>query len=99
MGQGAADNAVYISALTGQGVDSLVAKLEALVTDGKRRITYFIPNFDAGALNTLYRVANVESVDYGPDGITAVALADARARGLMKKYATDDAEEPKEDWE
>jgi len=99
IGQGVADNAVYISALTGQGTDRLVAKLEELVTDGKRRITYFIPNSDAGALSTLYRVANVESVDYGSDGITAVALADARARGLMKKYAVDDIDEPKEDWE
>lgn len=99
VGQSAADNVVYISALTGQGVDALVAKLEALVTDGKRKITYFIPNADAGALNTLYRVANVESVEYGVDGIVAVALADARARGLMKKYATDDIEEPREDWE
>ena len=99
VGQGVSDNAVYISALTGQGVDRLVSKLEELVTDGKRRITYFIPNSDAGALNTLYRVANVESVDYGAQGITAVALADARARGLMKKYATDDIEEEKEDWE
>ena len=99
IGQGAADNAVYISALTGQGIDRLVAKLEEFVTDGKRRVTYFIPNSDAGALSTLYRVANVESVDYGADGITAVALADARARGMMKKYATDDIDEPKEDWE
>ena len=96
---GAAENAVYISALTGQGIDRLVAKLEEFVTDGKRRVTYFIPNSDAGALSTLYRVANVESVDYGADGITAVALADARARGMMKKYATDDIDEPKEDWE
>ena len=98
-GQRASDNAVYISALTGQGVERLVAILESLVTDGKRRVTYFIPNSDAGALNTLYKVANVEDVDYGADGITAVALADARARGIMKKYAIDDVEEPKEDWE
>ena len=93
------DNTVYISALTGQGVPQLVSKLEAIVTDGKRRVTYFIPNSDGGALNTLYRVATVEDVDYGADGMTVVALADARARGLMKKYAIDDIPEPKEDWE
>ena len=90
---------VYISALTGQGVDGLVAKLEAIVTDGKRRVTYFIPNSDGGALNTLYRVATVESVDYGAEGMTVIALADAKARGQMKKYAIDDIPEPKEDWE
>ena len=91
------DNQVFISALTGQGIDILIEKLEALVTDGKRRITYLIPNSEAGALNTLYRVATVESVDYGAEGITAVALADAKARGMMKKYALDDIVETEDD--
>ena len=94
-----ADNIAYISALTGQGMDTLISKLEEIVTEGKRRVTYFIPNADAGALNTLYRVATVEDVEYGADGMTVVALADAKARGMMKKYALDDAPEPKEDWE
>ena len=89
---------VYISAATGQGVDSLIAKLEALVTDGKRRVTYFIPNSDGGALNTLYRVATVENVEYGAEGMTVLALADAKARGMMRKYALDDPIE-KEEWE
>ncbi|MBE6593843.1 MAG: GTPase HflX [Ruminococcaceae bacterium] len=93
------ENVAYISALTGQGMDNLVAKIEAIVTDGKRRVTYFIPNSDAGALNTLYRVATVENVEYGADGITALALADAKARGMMKKYALDDVVEKEEDWE
>ena len=92
------DRFVYISAATGQGIDSLISKLEALVTDGKKRVTYFIPNSDGGALNTLYRVATVESVDYGADGITVLALADAKARGMMRKYALDDPIE-KEEWE
>lgn len=88
------DRYVYISAETGQGIDTLISKLEALVTDGKRRVTYFIPNFDGSALNTLYRVATVESVDYGAEGVTVIALADAKARGMMKKYALDDLETP-----
>ena len=89
---------VYISATTGQGIDTLITKLEALVTEGKRRVTYFIPNSDGGALNTLYRVATVESVDYGAEGMTVLALADAKARGMMRKYALDDVVE-KEEWE
>ena len=92
------DRFVYISAATGQGIDTLISKLEALVTDGMRRVTYFIPNSDGGALNTLYRVATVEKVDYGAEGVTVLALADAKARGMMRKYALDDAIE-KEDWE
>ena len=92
-----AENIVYISALTGQGTDLLINRIEALVSEGKRRITYLIPNSDGGALNTLYKYATVESVDYGADGMTVVALADARARGMMKKYAIDDIEEISED--
>ena len=84
------DNQVFISALTGQGVDLLVSKLEEMATAGKRRVTYLIPNAEAGALNTLYRVATVESVDYGAEGITVVALADEKARGMMKKYAVEE---------
>ncbi len=80
------ENQVWISALTGQGVNEMVARLETMVTEGKRRMVYRIPNRAAGALNTLYRVATVESVDYGSDYITVTALADARARGMMKEY-------------
>ena len=84
------DNCVFISALTGQGTDILISKIEALVTEGKRRVTYLIPNAEAGVLNTLYKTATVESVEYGAEGITAIALADAKARGMMRKYSVDD---------
>ncbi|MBQ8331948.1 MAG: GTPase HflX, partial [Clostridia bacterium] len=85
-----AENIVYISALTGQGVDRMIRRLETMVSEGKRRVTYQIPNSDGGALNTLYRLATVESVEYGAEGMTVVALADAKARGIMRRYAVDD---------
>lgn len=86
IGASAPDDIVYISALTGQGLEMLISRLEAIVSEGKKRMTYFIPNSDGGALNTLYRFATVESVDYGAEGMTVVALADAKARGMMRKY-------------
>ncbi|MBE6668214.1 MAG: GTPase HflX [Ruminococcaceae bacterium] len=95
--QAPTENIVYISALTGQGTELLIDRIEALVSAGKRRITYFIPNSDGGALNTLYKLATVESVDYGAEGMTVVALADARARGMMKKYALDEIVESEEE--
>ena len=91
------ENLVYISARTGQGVEQMVARLEAMATEGKRRVTYVIPNADGGALNMLYRVATVESVEYGAEGMTVIALADAKARGMMRKYAIDDSE-PEEEY-
>ncbi len=96
LGREAAENTVYISALTGQGCEQMVARLEALVLADKRRVTYVIPNREAGVLNTLYKNAAVESVEYGAEAITAVALADAKARGMMRKYQLE-PEEPTEE--
>ena len=90
---------VYLSALTGQGVDQLVAALEGLALSGKRRVTYQIPNREAGALSKLYALATVEEVEYGADAITVIAMADAKARGQMRQYAIDDEPEAKEEWE
>ena len=92
------ENVAYISAATGQGIEGLIGRLEAMVTEGKRRVTYRIPNADAGALNTLYRVATVENVEYGAEDMTVVALADAKARGMMRRYAVDDLPEPEEEY-
>jgi 50S ribosomal subunit-associated GTPase HflX len=88
VGREAADDSVaFISAKTGQGVDLMVEKLERIITEGKRRVEFNIPNSDAGALNTLYRLATVESVDYGYDGMKVVALVDNKVLGMLKKYA------------
>ena len=91
------DNVAYISALTGQGLPQMIEKLDRMVTAGKRRVTYVIPNREAGELNTLYRLATVESVDYGSEAITVVALADARARGTLRRFAIDDVVEAEEE--
>ncbi len=95
------ENIVYISAKTGQGMNLLVSKIEEFVLNGKKRVTYRIPNSDAGALNTLYKFANVENVEYGHEYIEVTALADAKARGLMLKYAVDDEIEKNDevDWD
>lgn len=80
------NRAVCVSALTGQGVDEMVAMLEAIVREGKVRVTFRFPNNEAGALSSLYRMAAVESVEYGDEYITAVAVADAKTRGVLAAY-------------
>ena len=97
IGREAEDNTAYISALTGQGIEQMVSRLEDMVLKGKRRVTYLIPNSEAGALNTLYKYATVENVEYGAEGMTVLALADSRARGMMRKYAIDDIAETEEE--
>lgn len=80
------NRAVCVSALTGQGVDEMVAMLEAIVREGKVLVTFRFSNSEAGALSSLYRMAAVESVEYGDEYITAVAVADAKTRGVLAAY-------------
>jgi len=91
------DRIAYCSARTGQGIAQLVSQLEELVLEGKRRVHYCIPNSDGGALNTLYRFATVEEVAYGAEYMEVTALADAKARGMMRRYAVDDLPEEEEE--
>ncbi len=80
---------ICISAQSGEGVDKLSSLLENVVHEGTSKATFFIPNSEQGALNRLYSDATVESVDYGADGVTVIAIVDAKVRGMLKKYDTD----------
>ena len=91
----ARENVVYISAATGQGVELLVMKIEELIMNSKRPVTFTIPNSEAGALNILYKNATVQDVEYGAENIVAVAMADAKTIGMLRKY-TDIPEEKEE---
>ncbi len=77
---------VYISALTGRGLDDLAFALEALVKVGKKRVKFVIPNASAGALNILYKNASVEDVEYGNENITVIATVDSKIRGMLSEY-------------
>jgi len=83
---GKAQNSVYISALTGQGMEQFTKKLEALVLSGRRQVEYLIPHERAAALNILYERATVEYVGYTGEGIVAIASVDPKTRGIMREY-------------
>lgn len=92
----ALDNVVYISAYTGQGTELLVRKIEDIVMASKRPVTFTIPNSEAGALNILYKNATVQSIEYGAEAIVAIAMADAKTIGMLRKYT--DIPEQKEEY-
>ena len=82
----AAKNSVAVSALTGEGIDELVAKLEEMVQNGKTEETFIIPNAEAGIVSRLYAAAEIHDVDYGESGILVHATVDAKTRGQYDKY-------------
>lgn len=80
------DRTVAISAATGQGIELLLQRLEEMLSEGKRRVTFHIPNREAGALNTLYQSAAVEEVEYGPEEILVTAVVDRRTHGMLRRF-------------
>ena len=85
-----------ISAKSGQGIDTLLEKVEGIIHQGKIKVTFVIPNSEQGALNILYKNATVESVDYGYEGVTVVATVDQKVRGMLKKYDINKPQEVEE---
>lgn len=95
------ENVLYISAKTGEGVDEMIARLEALVRDGKKRLVFTIPNAEQGALNTLYKNASVENTEYGAESVVVTAVVDKKLQGMLSKYLPEAdriRKETEEDW-
>ena len=76
---------VAVSARTGQGMELLTDTLGMVIRAGKRRVTFHIPNGEGGALNTLYRNATVEDVEYGAENMVVRAV-DSKVHGILKRF-------------
>ena len=91
------DDAVYVSAKTGEGLDALLSTIDGKLDKGTKRVTLHLPYDKAGALDSLYREAKVESVEYG-ETVDVVAVCTPRVIGQLKDYI-EGWTEPKEEWE
>lgn len=80
------ENIVTISALTGEGIDEFAEKLEDLARRGKSKHTFRIPNAEQGALNILYKNAEVVSVEWKDDAVYTEAIVDVKVKGMMAQY-------------
>ena len=91
------EDAVNISARTGEGLPQLLAAIDKALDKGTRLVTLHLPYDKAGLLDVLYREARVESVDYaGTIDVTAVCAP--QTLGLVKPYI-EGWTEAKEFWE
>lgn len=79
-------DAVYISAETGSGIQTLIDRISALAAAGKTRRTFEIPSSELGVLSALYGAASVENVEYTEAGAVVTAVVDARTEGQYSEY-------------
>ena len=92
------EDAVCISAKSGEGAAELMEKLSYMLDRGKRRVHLKIPYAAAGMLDSLNREGAVLSTAYTDEGIEAEAIVPPELFGRIKAYIPGYTE-PKEDWE
>ncbi len=81
------EDIISISAKTGQGLGELIAMIGKRLDTGARRVTLSVPYDKGGALDTLYREAKVEKVEYG-ETIEVTAVCTARLLGKLGEFLT-----------
>ena len=91
------EDMVSISAKTGEGVDKLLAAIEKRLDTGVRRVTIHLPYDKGGMLDTLYKDAKVERVEYG-ETIDIVAVCTPKTIGRLGPLV-EGWQPQKEDWE
>ena len=90
-------DAVYISARTGEGIPALLEAVDKRLDKGTKRVVIHLPYDKAGLLDGLHREAKVEGVEYG-ETVDVTAVCTPRIMGRLKAYI-EGWMEPKEDWE
>ena len=91
------ENIVCISAKTGEGVDELLSAIARRLDSGTRRVIFRLPYDRGGEIETLYREAKVERVEYGAT-IDVTAVCTAKTMGRLREFI-EGWQEPKELWE
>ena len=91
------ENIVSISAKTGEGLDKLLEAIGTRLDSGAKRVTIHLPYDKGGILDTLYKEAKVESVDYS-ETIDVVAVCTPRTIGQLGPLV-EGWQPHKEDWE
>ena len=79
------EDAVSISAKTGEGLDALTAAIGRRLDAGVRRVALRLPYDKGGVLDALYREAKVEQVDYG-EAIEVIAVCTPKTLGRVGEY-------------
>ena len=80
------ENIVSVSALTGQGLDTLLSRMAALLDDS-RQVKLRLPYDRAGLLEMLHRDGGVQRVDYQDDCIEVDVVLRPDAWGRVKEFA------------
>ena len=80
---------VFVSARTGEGLDTLSQKLEQLAGQGKEEMYLLLPADAGDKLSELYGAGENVQVEYREDGIFVTLLGDEKLWGRFAAYRVD----------
>jgi len=80
-------SAVAVSAVTGQGLDSLVARVDALLASDRTRVRLRIPQREARLVARLHESGRVLSESYEDNAVLVEAEVDPALAALVEPYA------------
>ena len=84
--KGDAADTVFVSGVTGQGIDDLLSEIERTVQRFKKKYRLLVPYTNQSIVSTLYNNYTVSSTDYLDEGISVEVILDERGRGVYGKY-------------
>lgn len=76
-------DAVRISALSGEGVEKLLARIAALIRQRERRYRVLVPFHQYALLNELRQQGRIAQEEHRDDGTLAIVMLDAAAKGRL----------------
>jgi len=86
------DNAdVYISAKTGDGIESLLMKIQEVLESQRKAVVFYFPvkelnGKEQGYISYLYKNAAVSDIEYGEEFTVVKAVVDNKTRNMYGKY-------------
>lgn len=85
-------DSVCISAKDGTNVESLLERIDKILSETKKAVNFLFPFEMQSAVNDLYRNAAVNSVEYTESGALVNALVDEKCYGMYKKYIVEEGQ-------
>ena len=83
------DDTVFVSGVTGEGIDNLLSAIERTVQRFKKKYILLIPYTNQSLVSALYNNYTVSSTEYLDEGISVEVILDEKGRGMYGKYVVE----------
>ena len=84
------NDAVCISAVTGEGLDELKKRMFQLLTAGEKAVTFLLPYERGGELDRLHESCRIKETEYTDAGIRVCAVCTPEVYGRLREYVVND---------